>query len=215
MSGSRVIVTNQMIRKVSSEAVKAEFLGVIEDLAALTDHRADRLRKYSSAKKTFSAEATKVVELFTLKERQHIDHVRRVMADSGAFHPERNLHDFSKDDLYFFATSAKFACGISGKEMDKLVDMETRMHYLLEPHHEAYETLHDTECSEEDLIEMAIDRMSRNIQANNGEVDLESMREFTPKFVKGSAESRASKRERYWVAVHEYQGVCEKVYREM
>ena len=56
-------------------------------------------------------------------------------------------------------------------------------HYRQEAHHPEHETFPgNPECSDTDILEMAIDRLSRELQFNQGEYNWENMKRFEPSF---------------------------------
>ena len=58
-----------------------------------------------------------------------------------------------------------------------------------------------TECSKLDIIEMAIDRLSRNAQFGTSHIDLDIMKKYLPNFPKGNNDN---KRQLYWTYVNKY-----------
>ena len=115
----------------------------------------------------------------SVKERYHIRFVRESMEHLGF--PD-SIHDWSKDAYYFFITNGKFHFMIKSDELEKEFLRVVRVHYSLEPHHPEWEQIHNKSCTPEDVIEMAVDRCCRNAWANDGDISMEQMNRYLPKF---------------------------------
>ena len=119
------------------------------------------------------------------RELLHINHVRRVMAQlqlgKGVEATNTSKHDFSKDEWYFLVTIAKFTLGFPDL-VDSAFKEAVNEHYALEPHHPEHEKVAGKECTAYDIVEMAVDRLSRNLQFNNGTYNREQMEKFAPVF---------------------------------
>ena len=85
--------------------------------------------------------------------------------------------------------------------MKSLLDEELKRHYTLEAHHPEFELYNERECSNIDILEMAIDRLSRNAQFGNSHIDLAIMKKYLPNFPKGNNDK---KQELFWNYVNEY-----------
>ena len=204
-------IPRERIINATTDEIRVEFSGIVAKLAVIFE-RDERLKMFFACLTTLSDDAQQLVELLSQKEQQHIDHVRMTMNKLGDFAPDRNAHDFSKDTMYFFVTSSKFDCQVKADAMDELFKMEVNYHYSMEPHHEQYERIHDRQCSSEDIREMAIDRMSRSIQSNQGSVNLEEMQKYVPNFPLGD---NKSKQDQFNEFVLQYKSVTEETYRDM
>lgn len=120
------------------------------------------------------------------------------------------VHDHTKDELFAFLLAMRFDVfpppkvakdgakeGASPNEiaeerdpeflatLAELAQSELDRHYKHEPHHPEYEKLTGIECSSQDLLEMAIDRLARNVQFNHGDVNMDQMTRFLPTFALG------------------------------
>ena len=210
INSNMCVITNGMVTAATTDVTREEFLVLSTMLSTITD-RSQRVQHYHATMATASDNAKCVTRMFSDKEKQHIDHVRNTMARIPEFSADRKPHDFSKDDLYFFVTSAKFSCGVKGEGLDKLFDIEVTRHYTLEPHHPQYEGIHGVECAPDDIREMAIDRMSRSIQVF-GRVNLDDMEKYMPDFELGD---NTTKRAQYRGYLAQHKEITEGVYYEM
>jgi hypothetical protein len=112
------------------------------------------------------------------KELLHITHVRSMMKILTG---EDNNHDWSKTPWYFFITIGKFSLGESdliGKEFERIVGWHTSN----EDHHPEWVEHNGRLPEDRAILEMAIDRCSRNVQFNQGRWNGDQMRKFAPKF---------------------------------
>ena len=98
-------------------------------------------------------------------------------------------------------TASFYSAHVQSKEMKTLLDEELKRHYTLEAHHPEFELYNERECSELDIIEMAIDRLSRNAQFGNSHIDLDVMKKYLPTFPKGDNDK---KRDLFWTYVIKY-----------
>ena len=204
------VITQNMVVQATTDDIRQEFKELTEALEKVS-RRQDRVQSFTIATSTISEGATHVLSLLGQKEQQHIDHVRETLKRIPEYPKDRNPHDHTKDNLYFFVTSAKYACRVHGPSMDKLFELETVRHYTEEPHHPEFECINGKECDTFDIMEMAVDRMSRNIQFN-GHVILDDMKKYLPKFSLGDNEA---KQESFMIFVEKYTEITEKIYWEM
>ena len=123
-------------------------------------------------------------EIFREKEIKHINHVRMCMnvinSDTAV-----SLHDHSKTEFYFFITVCAFSmkdhCVVDGELLKEII----REHHQAETHHPEFEIYNpDKEICWLDILEMAVDRLSRNLQANEGQFNADQIRRYEPNFVK-------------------------------
>ena len=129
------------------------------------------------------------------QERAHIRHVRMIMAAKTGL---QNDHDWSKDEYYFFVTISFFTLGERQLMMDEFTT-EVNRHYQLEAHHPENEALTGRHVTEYDVMETAADRLSRNLQKNDGQLNMDQMTRFEPKFASRQEENLKV----YWRYVHE------------
>lgn len=116
------------------------------------------------------------------RETLHIAHVRNCM---NQLLPDKrpNLHDHSKNELYFFITSCHFqmkdTCTVPKKYLDSII----ASHHKEEAHHPEYEKYNKGKrISDEDIMEMVVDRLSRNLQGNGGAYDQQLIEHYYPSF---------------------------------
>lgn len=116
------------------------------------------------------------------QEKLHITHVRKCM-DKIVPGESPNQHDYSKDELYIFITICAFnvkdeLCRVPKKTLDKIISE----HHRSERHHPEFEKLNNQPLVDKDILEMAVDRLSRNLQFNQGRYNEEQLIKFEPKF---------------------------------
>ena len=106
-------------------------------------------------------------------------------------------HDHSKDKLFAFILAMSFDVFIGDHrdtelkdKLSSLVKVELDRHYSLEPHHPQHEQLTGNECTPQDILEMSLDRLARNVQFNAGQVNSERMKKFPPEFYLGDVEEK-------------------------
>ena len=142
-------------------------------------------------------------ENFREKEYHHIRHVRachsalvlqQTQEYDGALHhcPAEveirgiSLHDHTKDEFYFFVTILAFGFNLREDLPENLFQGELDRHFTLEPHHPEYEKLNahkGLRIKDRDIAEMAIDRLSRNLQFNSGKYNQEQIEKYEPRFL--------------------------------
>lgn len=113
----------------------------------------------------------------------HLEHVRKCM-DKLLPHKAPNLHDETKDEMYMFITICAFNMKDYCTINPKLLRETIKEHHKAEPHHPEFEKWNKTKrISEVNLMEMAIDRLSRNLQANGGTYNIDQLEQYLPEFV--------------------------------
>jgi len=167
-----------------------------EDLLTEDERREEQNKRASKAPFIIESfcgvdEAKRYKEMVKNEER-HIQLVRSAMDDimmerkgeDPTYHFAPSQHDYTKDPWYIFCTLWHFRYGITEK-VSKLTQREIDRHLSLERHHPECENQeHITEplLTEDDILEMAIDRISRNFQFNNGEFNREQFMKYMPTF---------------------------------
>lgn len=121
-------------------------------------------------------------EKYRKAEKLHITHVRKCM-DKIVPGESPNQHDHSKDELYFFLTICAFnvkdeVCQVPSKTLDEIISE----HQKSERHHPEFEKLNNEPLGEKDILEMVVDRLSRNLQFNQGKYNEEQLLKFEPRF---------------------------------
>ena len=190
--------------------VKKEYSRIIQDLEQnLHEDRKVRTAHFQSTISGLSKEAKTHFNLILKREKIHFDFMKVVFPKCYKLKHGKPLpkdvphHDFSKDDMFAFILAMNYDI-FTGKgtvvpeESDQefkdllanMVKMELDRHYTLEPHHPQYEELTGTECQEQDILEMAVDRLARNVQFNHGNVDMERMKKFLPTFFLGDTKKK-------------------------
>ncbi len=138
-------------------------------------------------------------------EMVHAEHVRRTMRALGY---KSNRHDWSKDLYYLFITNGKWLFNIDGTVFEKEYNRTVRAHHAAEPHHPEWESVHHRECDDDAIVEMAVDRTSRNLFKNSGDYNEIQMRDYTPTFTFNNAKKGV----RYWRAVEKILPVARHEY---
>lgn len=117
-------------------------------------------------------------------ETFHIRHVRRCM-DKLLPNKVPNQHDHSKTELYFFLTNCAYKLTEHCSVGPKLLEDTIARHHKREAHHPEFEKWNKKKDIEEtDIIEIAVDRLSRNLQANSGDYNTRQLVTYEPKFVR-------------------------------
>ena len=174
-----------MIKDALKEEDQDDIMALVKRLADIDD-RDERVQVFNDSVEKLSPSAKNLLSFINSKESEHVIFVNKVLPKIPEFPKEgRKPHDFSKDPLYFFVTSLKFDCAIATDELNRLATSEIQRHYLLEPHHPEFESANGRECNIDDILEMAVDRLSRNVQVNNGSINMDQMMKFLPQFPLG------------------------------
>ncbi len=177
--------SRDMIKQALKEEDRDVFMNLVKRLADI-ENRDERILIFDDAVKKLSFTARHLLNLINNKELEHVMFVNKVLPHIPEFpKEERKPHDFSKDPLYFFVTSLKFDCAIKSDELNRLASSEIQRHYVLESHHPEWESQHQRECTAVDILEMAVDRLCRNVQVNNGSIDMDQMIAYLPQFPLG------------------------------
>jgi len=141
-------------------------------------------------------------------EKLHISHVRKCM-DKIVPGESPNQHDHSKDELYFFITICAFnkVCQVPPKTLDKIISE----HHKSERHHPEFEKLNNKPPGEKDILEMVVDRLSRNLQFNQGKYNEEQLIKFEPIFESNQEKNIAI----YRAYIDSLKPIVEETWREM
>ncbi len=203
-------IQKSVIHSTLTSSMKEELLTIAGKLSLIGD-RGDRENYYQIAMETVSFDTKKLLDLLNAKEKQHIKLVNHVLSQITNF-PSGAKHDECKDLLYFFITGLKKDCELEGEAVEMLFKDEVQRHYRLESHHPEHESVAGSECSENDVIQMAVDRLCRNAQNNGGGIDLAQMAERTPNFTLGDTER---KKELFKGHVDSYKSLVESGYQQL
>ncbi len=165
--------------------VKVECMTLATALNAIRDRQA-RVKELERRLEDVSSETRTLIENMVQKEEDHKQYVNSLLRQIPEFISEgRRPHDFSKDLLFCFVTSLRFDCEIDTPNVVNLTADEILNHYRQESHHPEWETQHNRECTQMDILEIAIDRLSRNIQRNDGNLNEQQMFQYLPVFPLG------------------------------
>ncbi len=171
-------------------------------------NRHERSEEFEKKLDNLSAETRALIEYMIQKEADHKMYVNTLLRQIPEF-LGRKPHDFSKDPLFCFVTSLRFDCGIDTEVILNMTADEILNHYRQESHHPEWETQHNRECSPVDILEMAIDRLSRNLQRNDGNLNEQQMLQYLPQFPLGD---NKTKQELYWKYVEQYKDMVQNAY---
>ena len=150
-------------------------------------------------------ETKKIVEMTFRREREHNEFVNGLLKDLRI----KSNHNWSKDGLFVAVMVSHFDAGV--KNIETLVDHELLRHHSLEAHHPEHEDVYG-ECSNRDILEMVIDRLTLNIQSGDtGVIDHGVMMNSTPTFRWGDTEA---KRHLYCDYVLRYSSYVQNHYSE-
>ena len=185
-------------------AQKRLLLDAVNFLLTLPSRRErnEILGKENERRELLPIECLKDYEHFRKREYQHIRHVRACHSaivleqHKEADIPQHwraevenlgiSLHDHTKDEFYFFVTILAFSFNLKEELPGNLLQGELDRHFTLEPHHPEYEKLNahkGLRIRDRDIAEMAIDRLSRNLQFNYGKYNQEQIEKYEPRFL--------------------------------
>ena len=112
--------------------------------------------------------------------RGELFHVRFVRDTYSKLSKKESHHDWSKDLVFMAVAGIAFTLKRADLVED-ILQQEVERHFEQEDHHpESMDYTHKLMTSEQ-ILEMAVDRLSRNLQFNEGKVDLEQMLNFEPR----------------------------------
>lgn len=195
-----MVVTTAEVRAAATDVCRKQLELIHEELHR-HEKREDKL--YVLNDYPVPPEANTFMKLTSLREDEHIMFMKHMMP----YIDSCSDHDWSKDKLCKFALSSFFDGKCTSPEAIKLKDEEIQRHYMLEPHHPEWENYHDAECSETDIIEMAVDRLARCVQFGDGMVYMSNMMKFLPKFPKGNQQAKV---DLFLQSCEQYKNVVEK-----
>ena len=218
-------------------SIKKQYFGILPELLKFPnyyqrDNRKQIFERHLNNEFTEDAR-TFFIEKIKERERIHFEFMNTVFPECYKIRfgkelkedfPEMPEHDHTKDEYFAFILALHFEMLKNPEtEEDKkakpqvevLVKHELDRHYIYEPHHPEWEKLHKKEISYIDIFEMAIDRLSRNVQFARGEINLAKMHQFFPKFYEGSEADIEVKKTLYWNAVLLFQEYVSKRSKEM
>ena len=193
----RLAISSQDLKSFLTDNVKEEITQFLSRLTP-TDDREKLLATYEGQKTLFSLQTRYFLALLKHREMQHISFVNHILAHFSPFknhsRPVHSFdaskfvgHDHSKDELYFIVVGGSIYAECL-QVATAVREIELERHYTLEPHHPEHESLTGNVCSDADIFEMAVDRISRNLQLGNGLYEEHILKKFSPKFTEGEVE---------------------------
>ena len=208
------LITTKDVKNAVTGEVKKEATRIVQTLAALPK-RSERLRYVNnpSFEKALSRDMHKFIIVTQKQEQQHKDFMNYVLNDCNVCMEKRaKPHDWTKDFLYCLVMAIKFKCGLpETPELYWIFSWESEYHFKEEAHHPEHEKLTGEECKDGDILEMAIDRMARNLQFNSsGKINREDMEKHEPTFYLGD---NIKKREQFWLYVSLLTTYMEKAFQ--
>jgi len=208
-----IAVTTSEAKAAATRDVTGELTFIGRELAKLPDRR-DQIAKLRELKASelISDGTREFLRLTGLREIQYfMDYVLSQKIEEFDGETETG-HDHSKDELFFFAAAAFFDGNVRDEEMDRLREREFIRHYSTEAHHPEFEKYSDRECTNIDILEMAIDRLARNLQFGNGIVDMDVLRKYMPVFPLGN---NTEKQMTFMKHAEKYRAVVQAAFHEM
>lgn len=165
-------------------------------------------QKYTHAKDYFNA----CIQM----EEQHVRFMVRVLPLVGIVKPVQEPHDYTKDRLYVLITGIYNTAKDHPKILSSVKDIyakETKLHYILEAHYPDHEVLTENECSDDDIKEMAIDRMARYLQTHDSfTLSRDFPTKCMPIFTKGNVQH---KQKLFKQCVEDEQKTVEDLFKNM
>jgi len=203
-------VTTEQVKQAFTSDVKAEIEVAAKELVSYAS-RELRLDVLPGLKLQLCDETLDFLHISSRQEEQHKDLMHSIMMENTKT-ASRYSHDHTKDDLFLFVVPASFA-GATGPAMSQLRQEELRRHHQMEAHHPEYEHCNPgKQCDEDDIFEMAVDRLARNAQFGDGTVRAhEVVQQFMPVF----ATDNVMKQSLFWRYVHENSGNVQKAFDRM
>jgi len=229
IDGASKMDTTKGIREAPAH-VREEYYTTMEELFKPDDveDRKARVRIFEEQRKAFSPDTEKHFKEQTQeREKIHFDFMGIVFPEAFVDHYKHPLpegypvHDHTKDALFAFLLAFLYDILKTPKdERDEelkrktkpLVDHELSRHYCLEPHHPEHEKKTGNDCSDDNIFEMAIDRLARNVQFNHGEINMDQMRRFLPNFFINDTEG---KQKSYMEYMEKYQEFVSRRSKEL
>jgi len=183
----QAVSTSKLRSLVTDEVTKR--LEVIGDELIKEKYRVTRKERLTTLIKESDWKVRKFLESAFLREEQHRSFMNLALKECSPM-KKWKLHDYTKDDLFFFVLASFFDGKASNQSLTSLKDHELERHYNMESHHPEFEKYGDNECDFDDIFEMALDRISRNLQFGNGLYDEEIMKKYIPTFYRGDLEHK-------------------------
>lgn len=166
--------------------------------ALLTDEQQRVLLNHRASKATLIIEKhcgvgeASIYDDMVKNERRHIRLVRAAMdeimweryTEDPCFTFFPSVHDKTKDSGFMFCALFQFRYNI-GHLIGEYTKPVIAQHLASEKHHPEYENkewIKSPVLDDVDIMEMAIDRISRNLQFNNGVFNPEQFQKFMPAF---------------------------------
>lgn len=167
----------------------------------------DRLQR------TDSASADQLIQLAQLVsvERKHIACVRATH-ERATGHP--STHDHTKDTWYMVVTALVFSMQLKELVADVMDDV-IGDHVAAEPHHEAYFERTKGVPSDDNVLEMALDRLARNQQKNDGEYNWEQMERFLPKWPRHLADMEEVLMQKYKDYCRQHSSLVQRTWQQV
>ena len=190
-------ITRQMVGEALTPTAKREIVEAAKDMAILPSRDA-KLFSLPGMKVRFRDETLKFLDLVEKQEKEHACLVNAVIEEVPELADMSRQHDCSKDDLFLFLVPAYFN---GASDLRDLAMDEIYRHHSLEPHHPEYEKYHSTKsCTDEDIVEMALDRLARNAQFGDGTIRLDDLKNYMPTFPRDNER----KRNLFWTSAQKY-----------
>ena len=170
----------------------------VTDLATLVRHskglsRGDANRYWDNRLSGASGDQLAQLARLVSVERKHVTCVRTAHELASG---QPSAHDHTKDTWYMVATALTFSMQLKELVAD-VIDDVIGEHVTAEPHHEAYFERTKGAPSDDNVLEMALDRLARNQQRNGEKYDWEQMEKFLPKWPRHLADKEEELMRKY------------------
>lgn len=175
MRKRRAHVENDDLVEMGNDVLlRKELMDIVDEISQIPfKARPTRNKRLKELLKSATKTTHQFVHMVMVRETQHIFLMARILEKVQEFmYTEK--HDHTKDTLYIFVTGIYFTAfkniGEKPNNLQKMFSTETNRHYALEPHHPQYEMFRNehgeknAQCTRKDILEMALDRMARNVQ---------------------------------------------------
>ncbi|KAK2173247.1 hypothetical protein NP493_890g02023 [Ridgeia piscesae] len=144
-------------------------------------------------------------------ERKHVTCVRTAHELASG---QPSTHDHTKDTWYMVATVLTFSMQLKELVAD-VIDDVIGEHVTAEPHHEAYFERTKDVPSDDNVMEMALDRLARDQQRNGEKYDWERMEKFLPKWPRHLADKEEELMTKYKDYCQQHSSLIQRTWQQL
>ena len=159
---------------------------------------------------TDSGLSDQLARLVTI-ERKHIACVRSAHEHATG---SPSAHDHTKDTWYMVVTALVFSMQLKELVCDVMDDV-IGDHVAAEPHHEAYFERTKEVPTSDNVLEMALDRLARNLQKNDGVYNWEQMERFLPKWPRHLADKQEDLMQQYKDYCQQHKSIVQRTWKQV